>query len=272
MSTLTSVDTLSAPRRALAQHWREYLIEAWGLGTFMISACLFVALLEYPSSPLRQAIEDPFLRRFLVGLAMGLTAIGLIYSAWGKRSGAHLNPAVSFAFWRLDKIEGWDALFYIVAQFLGGALGVVVSAKLLPGIMADPAVNYVATLPGMEGQLIAFVAELVISFGMMLTVLIVSNKPNLNRYTGIFAGVLVATYITVEAPLSGMSMNPARTLGSALPAGAFDSLWLYFLGPVLGMLLAAEAYSRVRGKQSVLCCKLHHDNEQPCIFRCSYPH
>jgi aquaporin Z len=104
----------------------------------------------------------------------------------------------------------------------------------------------------------------------MLTVLAVSNRPAINRYTGLFAGALVAAYIFVEAPWSGMSMNPARTLGSAFPAQAWSGIWIYFVAPPLGMLLAAEIYVRISGYASVLCCKLHHDNGQRCIFNCRY--
>jgi aquaporin Z len=78
---------------ALRKHWPEYLIEAWALGTFMLSACAFGVLLEYPGSPVHQAIDDPFARRVLMGAAMGLTGMGVVYSPWGKRSGAHFNPA-----------------------------------------------------------------------------------------------------------------------------------------------------------------------------------
>ena len=89
---------------AVLQHWPEYLIEALGLGLFMLSACLFVTLLEHPNSPVRQTVTDPFVRRIPMGLAMGLTAVGLIYSPWGQRSGAHLNPSVTLTFWRLGKV------------------------------------------------------------------------------------------------------------------------------------------------------------------------
>ena len=264
---------LAGARRALAAHWPEYLMEAAGLGLFMVSACMFVALLEHPASPVRQWIEDAFLRRLLIGIAMGLTAVALIYSPWGKQSGAHLNPAVTLTFWRLGKIAGWDAALYIGAQFAGGTLGVLLSAMLLtPQVIAHASVNYAVTQPGAQGVAVAFAAEAAISFGLMLAVLIVSNRPSINRYTGLFAGVLVATYISVEAPLSGMSMNPARSFASAFPPQIWPGLWLYFVAPPLGMLLAAEAYLRGRRRQPVFCCKLHHDNDKRCIFHCSYPH
>jgi aquaporin Z len=104
----------------------------------------------------------------------------------------------------------------------------------------------------------------------MLTVLIVSNTKRLNRYTALFAGALVAIYITFEAPISGMSMNPARSFGSAFPADIWNNLWIYFLAPPIGMLLAAEVYLRFKGSSSVLCCKLHHENGKRCIFHCRY--
>src|SRR6516225_8919387 len=86
-------------------HWPEYLMEAGLLGAFMVSACLFGALYEFPHSPVRHAIASQLLRRMLMGLSMGLTAIAIIYSPWGKQSGAHINPSVTLTFFRLGKIK-----------------------------------------------------------------------------------------------------------------------------------------------------------------------
>ena len=249
------------------RHWPEYAIEAAALGTFMISACSFGVLLEYTGSPVHRAIANPMLRRVLMGMAMGLTAICIIYSPWGKQSGAHMNPSITLAFLRLGKVHPRDAAGYMAAQFLGGVAGVAVAATLLPRYVPDPSVHYVATLPGPMGVLLAFVAEVAISFLMMSVILLVSNTASIARYTGLFAGLLVATYISVEAPLSGMSMNPARTFGSAFSARDWTALWVYFTAPPLGMLVAAEVYFRTR--KAVFCAKLHHQNNQRCIF-CEY--
>ena len=252
-------------RDALHNHWPEYLIEGWALGMFMISAGVFTTLFEYPGSPAHQALADPTLRRTFIGLAMGATAVALIYSPWGQRSGAHMNPAVTLSFLRLGKVKRWDAAFYIASQFIGGTLGVLLLAALLGKAFAHPSVDYVVTMPGKPGVLVAFVAEVVISCGMMLTVLWASNTPRIARYTGVFAGLLVAVYITVEGPLSGMSMNPARTFASAAPAGEWQHLWLYFTAPVLGMLLAAQLHGVVRGRRAIGCAKLLHPDDVPCI-------
>ena len=245
-------------------------MEAAGLGIFMVSACIFATILEYPGSLIRQTIDDPIIRRALMGIAMGFTAIGIIYSPWGKQSGAHINPGITMAFLRLGKIEPWDAVCYMGAQFVGGLLGVLLIAILLGSTLAHPSVNYVVTIPGTDGTVIAFLAELVISFILMSVVLVATNTQNLARWTGLFAGVLVATYITVEAPFSGMSMNPARTFASALPAQLWTALWVYFAAPLVGMLLAAELYLRLKGAHEVFCAKLHHDNNKRCIFKCGY--
>ncbi len=244
-------------------------MEAAGLGIFMVSACLFTILLEYPGSPVHRLIPSELIRRALIGLAMGLTAIGIIYSPWGKQSGAHINPAVTLTFFRLGKIAPWDAFFYVLAQFLGGLAGVLLVAAVMGQIVAHPTVNFVATLPGMQGPAIAFVTELLISFGLMLMVLITTNTKDLGRYTGLFAGILVATYITLEAPFSGMSMNPARSFASALPGHMWRGLWIYFTAPPLGMLLAAELYILTMGIARVFCAKLNHYNHKRCIF-CDY--
>ena len=155
---------------------------------------------------------------------MGLTAIALIYSPWGKQSGAHLNPSVTLAFFRLGKIEPWDAVFYVLGQFIGGTLGVMMSSVLWGHAIMHEKVRYAATVPGKNGTDIAFLAELVISFLMMTVVLNVSNTPKIARFTGAIAGALVATYITLESPLSGMSMNPARSFASALPGQLWKAL------------------------------------------------
>lgn len=255
---------------SLTRHWPEYVIEAAGLGFFMISACLFGTIFEHPSSPVRQAITDPLQRRVLMGLAMGLTAIAIIYSPWGKQSGAHVNPSVTLAFFRLKKIKPWDAFFYMSAQFFGGVAGVLIAVALLGKYLSNPSVNYVATAPGRYGAGAAFAAESVISFVLMAVVLAVSNNARWHRYTGLCAGALVATYIALEAPVSGMSMNPARSFASALPAHYWTAFWIYLTAPVLGMLLAAEAHTRLNGAEGVMCAKLHHQNDKRCIF-CGAP-
>jgi aquaporin Z len=251
---------------SLRAHWPEYLMEAALLGAFMVSACIFGALYEFPQSPIHQAIHSSFLRRLLMGVSMGMTAMAIIYSPWGKQSGAHINPSVTATFFRLGKIKFWDAVFYIASQCTGAVAGVWAVACVLGSKVSHPAVRYLVTVPGEHGVWIALLAEFLIAFILMSVVLHVSNHHELESFTGIFVGLLVASYITLEAPFSGMSMNPARTLGSAVPADIWDGLWVYLTAPPLAMLAAAEVYLWRAGKLAVKCCKLHHNNDKRCIF------
>jgi aquaporin Z len=255
---------------ALKHHWPEYLIEAACLGLFMISAFTFGTILEHPGSPIHQELANPTLRRFIMGLAMGSTAIAIIYSPWGNQSGAHINPSITLTFYRLGKVAKWDALFYVVSQFIGGMLGALIASMALSAWASHPSVNYVVTAPGSWGRIVAFGAEIAITFILMTVILHVSNNTKVHKLTGLCAGILVVTYTTIEAPISGMSMNPARTFASAVPAKHWAGLWIYFTAPLIGMLGAAEVYVRSRNNPAVGCAKLHHENDQRCIF-CGKP-
>ena len=254
--------------KALKKHWPEYLMEGAELAMFMISASLVTILLYHPASPLAQAIHSELFRRLLTGLAMGLTLVAIVYSPWGKQSGAHMNPAFTLTFFRLGKVAPWDAFFYVVAQFAGGVLGILVVVAGAASSMADPSVNYVVTLPGPAGVQVAFVAEAAISFLLFTVVLIFTNQSaRVARWTGVVAGFCVSAFITFESPLSGMSMNPARTFGSAVIPQLWTALWIYFTAPLLGMLLAAELFTLIKAR--IACAKYHHQNHFRCIF-CEY--
>lgn len=258
-------DGLSAGA-SLALHWPEYLMEAAELGLYMFLTCAFATLLQHPASPVRHLVPNAVARRALMGLAMGLTIVAIVMSPWGKQSGGHFNPAITVTFYHLGKVEFWDSWFYIVAQFVGAIAGVCVARYLLRGALGDDAVRYAVTVPGVFGSGVAFAAELTISFVLMFTILIATNRARMAPYTPYFAGALIALYIILETPLSGMSTNPARTLGSALHAGYWQALWIYFVAPTMGMLVAGEVYLRTRGGVAPYCGKLHHSNNKRCIF------
>lgn len=252
------------------RHVTVYTMEAALLGCFMISACVFGTLLSHPASQLARRIRSPLARRALMGLMMGLTAITLIYSPWGRTSGAHMNPAITATFLALGKISLADAVFYVAAQFIGGITGVALAWLALRDWLRHASVNYVVTVPGAAGVAAAWLTEAGMSFGIMLMVLLASNSTELAPYTGVLAGLLVTIYIAVAAPISGMSMNPARTLASALPARQWRAIWVYFTAPLIGMLLAASAYAGGPWRGKVYCAKLDHCNRRACIFRCHF--
>ncbi len=253
---------------ALRNHWPEYLIEGWALGCFMLAIGVFAALLGSPESSIYRLIPSSGLRAILMGLALGATAVLLIHSPWGKRSGAHMNPAVTLGFLRLGKIHPWDALFFVIAQTTGGILAVILVASILGRLFTDPPVSYVATIPGADGVGVAFVAEAVISFGLMWTVVTLSSSRRFARFTGLAVGCVVALVVSAESPLSGASMNPARTLASAVPGMMWQGLWIYLLAPPLGMLASVQLHLAVRGRAAG-CAKLLHARGFRCIH-CGY--
>jgi len=173
---------------------------------------------------------------------------------------------MTVTFYRLGKVEFWDAWFYVIAQFIGAVAGVAFARYAFAGALGNGTVRYAVTAPGTYGQAVAFAAELAISFLLMIAVLFLTNHPRLAPYTAYFVGMLIALYITFETPLSGMSTNPARTFGSAFHADYWRALWIYFLAPSLGMLFAAAAFLRIRRGVPPFCAKLHHANRKRCIF------
>jgi glycerol uptake facilitator-like aquaporin len=168
------------------RHWPEYIYEAIGLALFMTFAGGLTVLLEHPDSPVHAAIPSKMLRHVVLGIVMG-TYIGLlIYSPWGRKTGAHINPAVTIAFWRMGKISKADAIFYIIAQFVGALITARLLFFFIGNAFAHPDVKYGATVPGPQGALVAFAAEFAISFLLLFVILIAINSTRLKKLDGLF--------------------------------------------------------------------------------------
>jgi aquaporin Z len=256
---------------ALRMHWRLYVYEGAELAWFMVAACVCTVILFGAASPVVRAVPSAAWRRVVMGVAMGVTAVMIIHSPMGKRSGAHFNPAITLTYLRLGKIGVWDAAFYVVGQFVGGVAGVGVSAVMLGRFLAQPSVEYAVTVPGVGGTAGAFGAELFMATLLMGVVLWTTNRARFAQYTSYVVGVLIANYIFFFAPVSGFSINPARTVGSAVFARVWTAEWVYFVAPLLGMMGAAEVYVRSYGIESVLCAKLHPSPSVLCPFECGVP-
>lgn len=226
-----------------------------------------VAVMWGDGSPI-PAIEPPILRRFLTGLLFAGGATAVVYSPLGQRSGGHINPAVTLAFWTLGKVPGRDVLPYITAQVAGAFAGVALAA-LLWGDLAR-SVQYAVTLPGDGWTWVgALVAETASTFALAFLIFVCVNKPRIASRTGLIAGSLVVMLVTIEAPVSGTSVNPARSLAPAVLFPVLRDQWLYLLGPIAGALLAALTYRR-RWGQGTVCAKLYHTEKYPCPFDCGY--
>jgi aquaporin Z len=171
-----------------------------------------------------------------VACTFGLIVSAMIY-ALGDISGAHLNPAVTFAFWVAKKFPGKDIAPYLLSQLAGALTASFILKFLFP-------VNDTlgTTLPaGTPAQ--AFVLELILTFLLMLVIIHVSSG---SKEQGMFAGLAIGSVVLLEAmfagPICGASMNPARSFAPALVSGHLEHLWVYLLAPPLGAILAIFAW------------------------------
>ena len=256
-----SQQTVTFPGRmgaAWRRHWPHYIAEALGLAFFICCASLLTVLLEHPVSPVRQALPNEVPRRGLLGAAMVFVVATIVYNPWGKRSGAHINPAVTLAFWQLGKVRLPDAVWYVVAQLVGAIAAAQLMALVLGPLYAHPAVKHAVTqpMPKPGGEALAFAAEFSISFLLMLVMLWSLHSAKLKKLTGWLLGGLIALYILIETPYSGMSLNPARSLGTALAANSYHGLWLYWVAPPLAMWLATVLFRRFYHGEALDCAVL----------------
>lgn len=253
---------------ALRRHWPEYAIEAGFLALFVLAAGVASAWLQATASP---APSDLATRRLLAGVATGGVLMALIYSPWGRRSGSHLNPAITLAYLRLGKMGRWDGVFYILAQVVGGLVAVALlrSGAVLPA--ATPAASLAATL-GPSNPWLAFATQFVLSATAMLLILFTSNHAAWFRWTGVVYGLLIVLIVACVAPLASFGMNVARLLAVDLSGDLGAAGWFNLLPPLLGMQLAIEVYRLFTGRSQVLCAKLAHNTHGRCIFRCMHPY
>ena len=213
----------------------------------MFCAALATVIINHPDLFVRQHLQNELLRRFLIGVLMGLTALYILNSPFGKKSGAHINPSVTIVQYRLGNINKLNAVFYIIFQFIGGTAGMYLIYILMPHYIQHPDVNYIVTEPGKAGVAAAFIFEFIISFILIVIVLYSNIKKNLSKYTATFVAILIAIFIAFEAPYSGMSMNPARTFSSAIVSGEWNNFWLYCVSPISGMIFGDFFITKVLG-------------------------
>jgi aquaporin Z len=267
---VTALPPAASLREAVIALWGVYLMEFTELGLLMLSTCGVGTLLYSSDSPIKYLGLSLWLSMLLMGIAVAATTFLIIRSPFGRRSGAHFNPAITLTYFWLQRIHRWDAACYVAAQFAGGIAGVLAAREALGMRLAAPPVRYVVTVPGSHGSLAAFTGEYCLAGLLMGIVLYASNHRMLFRFTPLLVSLLTICYYTFSYSLSGFSVNPARSFSSALFAGKWQGIWIYFLAPCLGMLTAAAIYTIVRGRDRVYCAKVFHDLRTPCPFRCAF--
>jgi aquaporin Z len=257
ISVYSNKSGLAQMKTSFKKNRIHYLQEALGLGIFMISACFFSALFWGNDAVFHIYFSSEATRNIVNGMLMGSTALLIFYAPFTAPSGSHINPAVTITFLRLNKMCRYDAMFYIIFQFAGGTIAVYVMSVLLGQSLTTSPVNYAVTIPGMFGVVAATITEYVIAFITMSMVLFTSANNTLKKYTRIFSGCLVCSWVIFAAPISGFGMNPARSFASAFPAHIYTSFWIYFFIPFAGMLSAAEVFlfAQKKSRQKILLQK-----------------
>jgi aquaporin Z len=243
-------------------------MEATELGALMFGICLFATSLYGSSSPLAALALPDLARPFLMGAAVAFSTFLIIRSPFGRRTGAHFNPAITLAYFFLGRIHRWDALFYVAFQFTGSLLGVFFAHQLLGEPLSAVPVVYAITTPGTYGSAAALIAEFLLSALLMGIVLFSTNHKTLVRFSPVFVSLITIFYYGLCSSLSGFSVNPARSFSSAFFAQIWLGIWIYFASPGLGMLAAALIYARLAGRDRIYCAKVFHDTESICPFFC----
>jgi len=221
--------------------WQTFVSELIGTALLVFVGLTIVILMFGAGSPGALMIPSEDVRRVITGFLFGSTGALIALSPVGTESGAHINPVVTFAFWMFGKISGRTALGYIVAQLLGATIG---SLPLLSWGSMGRSIAFGATLPG-AGYTTLFVlgGEATTTFGLIAGLCIFLGFRPLRPFTPALFPFLYAFMVYVESPISGTSTNPARTLGPAIISGQWEGWWIYWVGPLIGMLAGVTAFS-----------------------------
>ena len=234
--------------------WALFVAEMVGTAVLIAVGLSLVIVMFGAGSPLPLMIPSETLRRVLTGLLFGSVGGLIAVSPVGMVSGAHINPAVTFGFWLMGKLDPRVALGYVAAQLTGATIGAV---PLLAWGEIGRSVAFGATVPGPGYSTAAALAgEVVTTFGLVMALCIFLGFRELRRFTPAMIPLLYGIMVPLEAAISGTSTNPARTLGPAIVSGRWDGWWIYWAGPLLGALTATVAASALAVRIEV--AKLYH--------------
>jgi len=248
-------------------HLVEWLCEFLGTAVVLLVGISAICFDLGHSSPIQTLSMSA--RLLLTGLVFAGTGSLIAISPLGRRSGAHLNPVVTLAFWTQRKVHWHDLLGYTAAQTLGAIAGTLAALAM----WRDQAVGVSdgATRPGPGVTPVEAIAlEGGMTACLLLTILFMTSHHRTARLTPVALWLLIAALVWQLAPLTGTSMNPARSLGPALTAGALNVYWIYVAGPMLGTVAAVGVFSLARGTD-VLTTKLFHDVEYPSTMGATLP-
>jgi aquaporin Z len=244
--------------------WRLFFAELAGTALLLMIGLSLVILMFGTGSSMGDIIPNIKLRQVMTGFLFGGTGALIAISPLGKESGAHINPAVTMSFWLFQKIDSRKALIYVVAQLIGAVIGTL--PLLLWGQLGQ-SISFGATTPGIGYTTQqALLGEVITTFTMVLLLAIFLGFRQIRTYTPALFPFLYAIMVPLEADISGISTNPARSFGPAVISGTWDSWWIYWVGPLAGALLACIFTSRLAKR--ITEAKLYHfDSDEDRLAR-----
>jgi MIP family channel proteins len=214
-------------------------LAAEGIGTFFL-------VLIGPGAVMVDAYTGGAIGHTGVALAFAFVVTAMVYTL-GHLSGAHINPAVTIGFWSVRRFPGPGVGPYVLAQVVGA----VAASGFLRAVLG-PVGHVGATLPSLPVGA-AFAIEWVLSFALMFVIMAVATDERTARgFAGVAVGLTVGFCALTGGPLTGASMNPARSFGPALIGGAWTAHWIYWVAPITAMVTAARLYDLLRGASDVL--------------------
>ncbi len=245
-------------------------IASEAIGTFVM---MFIGIgaiaLNFGTSFMTETVSSPSWRLLITGLMFAGGATLVVYSPVGRISGAHLNPAVSLAFFLEGRIRFVDFAIYSIVQTIGSFS----AAKTVAVLWAGPVrtVRFGMTLPGTAYSIpVVFLTEVGITFVLITLIFFMLHRKKLTPFAGLAAGFLVAALVYLTAPISGTSLNPARTLGPAIAGWDFSFIWIYLFAPFSGSIVAAAIHKMVPFLHSPLCAKMNHTANDTCLYNCEF--
>jgi len=211
------------------------------------------------SSPFVALVPSLALRRMLNGFFFGCVGATIALSPIGRISGAHVNPVVTMGFCLVGKLTRKSAIGYVIGQLCGAVIGCL--PLLLWGSMGRN-MNYAVTVPGQGYSTpIVILGEVVTTFCLIAYLCVFLAFRSLRPYTPFFIPVLFAIMVPLEAGISGISVNPARSFGPSVISGVWTGWWIYWIGPVIGGLLAIRVCNSLTKRIEV--AKLYHFDTDP---------
>lgn len=260
-------DAAAAPQPAVGGlHLAEWAAELAGTAILVFAALSTVTVMFHQGTVFEEWVPSTKLRLLLLGITFGIYIFTIAHSPLGRLSGAHLNPAVTLAFWMTGHVHRHDVLGYWAAQLVGGVLG----ATALRLVWGDTArtIDYGAISPSVDPLVAVLIEGLMV--GLLVTAMFVFlSAARLAWWTPVAAGTMVALNTWLGSEYTNTGLNPARTLGPNLVSGTWLDWWVYLAGPVMGALLVALLWRA--GPRLILTAKLVHDPAYRSVLRTHLP-